>query len=1132
MPPDDLIGFSNDVVAFTDLLGKGAMGAVYRGRQVRLDRTVAIKVIAAHLAEDQDYLDRFNREAKTLARLQHQNIVGCFDFGPFPGPRGRNLLLMVMEYVDGPTLGAMARAESLTVARVLELYRQSCEGLAAAHAIGIVHRDIKPDNIMITTTGVAKLADFGLAKGRDDSSSLTQVGTFMGTPAYIAPEICRGKQPTAASDIYSMGCSIFHTLSGETPYRTASSMECIYHHTSSPVPDLAERVPALAALAPILRRCLNKDPAGRPADAAALAKELAKWIPLLPTGLTCIRRQPTPRPDDSEAAKQLKERAVQATMALDLAPLVGKPPPLEVPSADPGGSGGYNPDFTAMPPVPPPPPSRPVAPGTSRVTTGGARRPELPPASAPGSERRPSSSPGTGRTGAGSERRLREAAPQLPAIPPAPAPAAATATGGASAKRNYDATAMSTIPFPLPADYVERKNVPPPPIVAPPPIAAPEPPKAAPNAIIRNSVEQGRRHQAAARIAAAEKFMANGNLAAALAELKHAAEILPTESERAPVLARAKAVADRINQGRTATIAVAVLAAVLVVGGGGWYAWTTFGPHPKPDADGPADQAPQATGVGTRPAPGADQIEQTVAGLEKALGDNGVTYPDLVARATAILPDSGERSRRVQTVIDQAKAQIANLQQDLDSISATALTDPAEALTMADGFRASKPRAGILAQRLPLPGRLLITGSGFDLGPGAAIVTVAGHRLPGTDATGNGKKGVLFCRSAVDETDLVIDAPGCRTANVAVKADADPGEKTVPVELTPAPMWNLPPPAAAPAWTRLQGQGGCVVVANDSAVRVVDPLSGQILQTVGPADVPGIPLHFLWQALPPVPAHSVFATSTGQVFAAPSDRATLTPFETVRDGDAVISQLVTRALVLNMGELGWFSSGHDTGGWLVGASCNGRAMWNQRIEAKLAPWLATDEERLMVVEDTDVHLLDQQDGHELAHSPLPAARSGVPASLDDANLLAVPMSSGLAVLRRAKDGSYAPVEVTGLTGTMVGELVADGDGLLVTRGTTLALYVVAGPAAERTLDPVWSVPLPAGRSFVPGLVLNATTAIAADDAGAVRLLARSDGHRVLTVTIPGTVAAPPLMMRDQLMVADAQGGVVGFSLKR
>lgn len=196
MANDPFIGFSTDALRFDTLLGQGAMGAVYRGEQLRMNRTVAIKVIAAHMVADPHSIERFTREAQVLGGLVHPNIIACHDYGPTTGPTGDAIYVMVLEFVDGWSLGALTRQKRLTVRKTLDLYRQACEGLGFAHRQGVVHRDIKPDNILVTTSGLAKIADFGLARNAD-SILLTQPGAILGSPAYMSPEACRGDELNA-----------------------------------------------------------------------------------------------------------------------------------------------------------------------------------------------------------------------------------------------------------------------------------------------------------------------------------------------------------------------------------------------------------------------------------------------------------------------------------------------------------------------------------------------------------------------------------------------------------------------------------------------------------------------------------------------------------------------------------------------------------------------------------------------------------------------------------------------------------------------------------------------------------------------------------------------------------------------
>ena len=272
---DPFIGYATKEVRFERLLGKGAMGAVYQGLQLSLQRKVAIKVIGAHLLENPGYIARFEREAQTVGQLIHPNIIACHDFGHATGPAGEQMYLMILEFVDGWSLGTLASTKRLSVRQVLELHRQAAEGLAAAHRVGIVHRDIKPDNIMVTKLGQAKLADFGLARQTSQDSDLTAVGTILGSPAFMSPEACRGKEPSAHSDLYSLGCSLLQTLTGATTFAGSSPLEVMQEHINAPVPSIGRRRPEFAVLQGLIDRSLAKDPAHRFRDGHAFAQALS-----------------------------------------------------------------------------------------------------------------------------------------------------------------------------------------------------------------------------------------------------------------------------------------------------------------------------------------------------------------------------------------------------------------------------------------------------------------------------------------------------------------------------------------------------------------------------------------------------------------------------------------------------------------------------------------------------------------------------------------------------------------------------------------------------------------------------------------------------------------------------------------
>ena len=209
----------------SELLGQGGMGAVYRARQTKLDRDVALKIIRPESAGDPSFAERFNREARTLAKLNHPNIVAVYDFGDVvvegADGRPRTLYYFLMEYVDGANLRQLLRAEELHAERALSIVTQICDALQFAHDEGIVHRDIKPENILVDMRGRVKIADFGLAKLLSDDEvdyALTASHQVMGTPRYMAPEQMEGARSVDhRADIYSLGVVFYEMLTGELP---------------------------------------------------------------------------------------------------------------------------------------------------------------------------------------------------------------------------------------------------------------------------------------------------------------------------------------------------------------------------------------------------------------------------------------------------------------------------------------------------------------------------------------------------------------------------------------------------------------------------------------------------------------------------------------------------------------------------------------------------------------------------------------------------------------------------------------------------------------------------------------------------------------------------------------------------
>ena len=251
-------------------LGHGAMATVDLAEDVELERPVALKRLAENLARDEDLRRRFIREARLAARLAHPNVVRVFDVGEDAGRP-----FIAMEYVEGETLAELvARRGPLPAAEAATLGVQVCAALAAAHAAGLVHRDVKPQNLLLSSDGVLKLGDFGIAVGHE-GTRLTLEGTVLGTAGYLAPEQARGEQVTAAADIYAVGAVLYELLTGEPP-RSASTLADLGAEGGFDPPDVAARAPAAPRdLAAVVAACLAIRPEDRPRSAAALARRLA-----------------------------------------------------------------------------------------------------------------------------------------------------------------------------------------------------------------------------------------------------------------------------------------------------------------------------------------------------------------------------------------------------------------------------------------------------------------------------------------------------------------------------------------------------------------------------------------------------------------------------------------------------------------------------------------------------------------------------------------------------------------------------------------------------------------------------------------------------------------------------------------
>jgi serine/threonine protein kinase len=238
-------------------IGRGGMGVVYRAEHLNLRRRAAIKIIAPDLADSAGFRERFTREARIAAALQHPNIVTVYDAGEVDG-----LLYLAMQYIQGEDLAAILRADGrLRPYRAIDVCRQVASALDAAHAMGLIHRDVKPANVLIEGRN-AFLTDFGLTKRLEGThAQLTRAGDVVGTIHYVAPEQIEGRRVSARSDVYSLGCLLYHCLAGQVPFALETDVAVIYAHLSEEPPKLSELRPELPeGLDAVMAKALDKSP--------------------------------------------------------------------------------------------------------------------------------------------------------------------------------------------------------------------------------------------------------------------------------------------------------------------------------------------------------------------------------------------------------------------------------------------------------------------------------------------------------------------------------------------------------------------------------------------------------------------------------------------------------------------------------------------------------------------------------------------------------------------------------------------------------------------------------------------------------------------------------------------------------
>ena len=348
---DDLTGKTLGRYQVLNLVGRGGMATVYKAKDPGLSRTVALKLLHAHLAADPTFVARFRREARAVAALRHPNIVQVYDFDSAEG-----LYFMVMEFVDGPTLATLLKRLSkkrqrLSAEEILRIFPPLCSAIDYANHEGMVHRDIKPSNIILTRKGDPVLTDYGIARIAG-ATSYTMPGTVVGSAQYMSPEQAQGQLADNRSDIYSLGICLFEALTGRVPFDGETTATILAQHLTAPVPVARLLNPELPPeVEAVLHRVLSKDPALRYQQAADLSRDLdAALRPMLaPAGATLVETVLVP----PAGATRIEQQVTLPT-----------PTPMPPPTPTP------TPYAPPPPPATPPPAPAPITPPAGYPAAG------------------------------------------------------------------------------------------------------------------------------------------------------------------------------------------------------------------------------------------------------------------------------------------------------------------------------------------------------------------------------------------------------------------------------------------------------------------------------------------------------------------------------------------------------------------------------------------------------------------------------------------------------------------------------------------------------------------------------------------------------------------------------------------
>lgn len=1077
---DPLIGKTLRGCVIDKKIGEGGMGTVYHAHQVSLDRSVAIKVLPSDLTRNRNFITRFEREAKNLARINHPNILHIYDFGE---DASLGIYFMIIEFVSGNDLGHILHYDRLlSPLKVLDVIRQAALGLEMAWQKGVIHRDIKPDNLMLTADGIWKVMDFGLAKANDGGRDVTSVGVRVGTPAFMSPEQCDGVDVDFRADIYSLGCTAFLALTGRLPFDGETPFAIMLKHKSETVPWVRTFCPNVHE---DVDRLVFRMLAKRPDDRFANLRELIDLVEELETRLagtsSVLRKTRGPfralkQPPEvdlkiqEEGSRSSKKPTAVITGAADAQGVPDYLKPVDPPrSRSSSETKAYTPRISAE---------------TRAPTDHDLLRVKL----------------NRVRSRTHREELDNTVAEALKSEESGYFVAAAVAWKRAS---------MLTADIAEMAEYKQRSRA------------------ARRRSVIKSTI----------RITTAiisilliiiiglwvgtpliHNFYANRQIDDALDMEVRDRSVCMRALERAIE-----------TQGQPYT----------------WYE-PLFHHSYRVSATDRAQDALERLKKESVPVvplpivddPSAHASEVDIAPLEKLMNDDGSSWIDVAQRAQAALEkSSGEQRARIMVIFNHARRELFLIDKDLALIKAAWVAGRhADVIALAQSFNGKHPRSGLIMPHFQL-GKVEVV----DADSGALIVNAHATIQTLDEASDLGFPATpialgidgIFARPVDIGVTVMVSAATYQDVRVTIPARAPAGPMPLTFRLHPGIAWTGSGSSASLPATISSIDSQTVLVQCADAMSVINAADGIEIARLERRTVPIASTsksgNDQWESWAQWHEDKLIVGSTDGVVMRLALPSLTGVQELYRYGNPIIAWYDKEIAVKAGMRVQVFVDMVNTVMTLHAVSRNNE-LWSRPItHGHMKPSILPLDDRVVMMNDHSVVIHDELEGQEIARADFTGTRTSDPVLFDHADAV-VATTAGLNMLRLDVEKGKSITVQEYFDGEAQGcQAVANNKHLLVARQDK-SLHLLRHTGEK--FDAVWphpvSVPLDAGK--VQRLALTADYAVVVDDTTGIYLYARQDG-RLLRYMVHGTsIQSAPLQCGPGLLVADTVGHVTMYHL--